>query len=216
PDAEGRLVLRPYLAAAGRTVAEAEVALRALQANVSVGQTLAHERLVPGEVVAVTLTVTNAGEASTAYTLTARPPEWLEPLGDASALTFQGVLEPGAEAVHAYEARVLYGPASAGAAVAELRYADVTTAVATPVERALVGLAADDEALGVAGDATTIAATVENPLDRPLSLLVRRASEGADLRGDAEATLALAPRERRTLTFEVGAAEAGTARHTLS
>lgn len=216
PDAEGRLVLRPYLAAAGRTVAEAEVALRALQANVSVGQTLAHERLVPGEVVAVTLTVTNAGEASTAYTLTARPPEWLEPLGDASALTFQGVLEPGAEAVHAYEARVLYGPASAGAAVAELRYADVTTAVATPVERALVGLTADDEALGVAGDATTIAATVENPLDRPLSLLVRRASEGADLRGDAEATLELAPRERRTLTFEVSAAEAGTARHTLS
>lgn len=138
PQAGATLTNRALLlSASGQELAAAQSTLRVLRPRAELSRSLDHRKVLPGEVVTVSLRVRNGGEAPLEYTLTDAYPEWLEPLEKPE---FAGRLEPGAERVHAYRARVAFGaPAEAGFQ-AELRSNGGDLRAPDRLERVLIGV----------------------------------------------------------------------------
>src|SRR5690606_21214966 len=95
------------------------------------------------------------------------------------------------------------------------RYQDVVTSSAIELERHLVEVTTS-AVRAVEHGSAGLAIVVINPLDRPLSLTILQAAEGAVIAGASELTLELAPDEKRALDLSVTTLDPGAARHTVS
>ncbi|RIH86116.1 hypothetical protein Mrose_01890 [Calidithermus roseus] len=164
PQAGATLTNRAVLlSASGQELAAAQSTLRVLRPKAELSRGLDRRKVLPGEVVTVSLRVRNGGEAPLEYTLTDAYPEWLEPLEKPE---FAGRLEPGAERIHSYQARVAFGAPAEGLFQAELRSNGGDLRAPDRLERVLIGVNKRAEPQRVVlGSPVTFVIELHNPAD---------------------------------------------------
>ncbi|WP_018465109.1 DUF11 domain-containing protein [Calidithermus timidus] len=164
PQAGATLTNRAVLlSASGQELATAQSTLRVLRPKAELSRGLDYRKVLPGEVVTVSLRVHNGGEAPLDYALTDAYPEWLEPLEKPE---FAGHLEPGAERLHTYRARVAFGAPAEGLFRAELRSNGGSLSASDRLERVLIGVnkRAERERV-VLGSSVAFVIELHNPAD---------------------------------------------------
>ncbi len=134
-------------------------------------RTLSPTVLLPGEEARTCLQVENRGEAPLRYDLTDRPPAWLQPEAPPD---FHGTLDPKAKTEHCYTATAAYGPPTTGVFHARLTSNAGELTQDAPIERKLLGLSKVAEPDQVTlGQQAAFKIRVQNPLDRPVHVLLK-------------------------------------------
>ena len=164
---------------------------------------------LPGEVVTVSLTVSNENDEPISYTLSDMTPEWLIPL---DTPLFEGRLAAGESVTHTYGATVRFGAEATGEFMARLTSSAGDVSAPDTLTRRLIGIeksAASDKVLE--GQATIFTVRVTNPLARTVSFDLRESpQQGLRLEADPVIPVTLEANESQSFEFTATPNRTGT------